>query len=33
MQILDSSKTSQDSDIPVKWIIENSDLLAVIICK
>ena len=33
IQMLDSSKAIQESDIPVKLIKENSDLFAEIICK
>ena len=33
IQMLDSSKAIQESDIPVKLIKENSDLSAEIICK
>ena len=33
MEILDSSKDIQESDIPVKSIKGNSDLFAEIICK
>ena len=33
IQMLDSSKAIQESDIPVKLIKENSDLSAETICK
>ena len=33
IQMLDSSKTIQESDISVKLIKENSDLFAEVICK